>query len=247
MSFAATSGSGALLKQALRRGHDLLSAGLLTPLLRHERSHPPQVLSERLVEYATALRWISERYPRTLLDVGPGVSSWPHLLAAAGVQVTALDQMDSYWGRRLFNRHFALSRGDITQRRLKPMFDAVTCISTLEHIPDHRAAFAGMMDSLVPGGFLILTCPYNERDFYDNVYAEQGASYGADYEFICRQYSRRELDAWLEDTGGELVEAERWRFFTGGFWTEGQRMPKPTPAHADESHQIGCFLIRKGS
>ena len=104
-----------------------------------------------------------------------------------------------------------------------------------------------MMDSLVPGGSLILTCPYNERDFYDNVYAEQGASYGGDYEFICRQYSRRELDAWLRDTGGELLEAERWRFFTGEFWTDGRRIPRPTPARADEAHQIGCFLIRKGS
>ncbi|MGI8715076.1 MAG: class I SAM-dependent methyltransferase [Solirubrobacteraceae bacterium] len=198
-----------------------------------------------MVEYATALRWISERYPRTLLDVGPGVSSWPHLLGAAGIRVTALDQIDSYWGQMVFNRHYEITRGDITRPERGPTFDMVSCISTLEHIPDHRAAVRGMIDSLRPGGVLVLTCPYNEHDFYDNVYSRPTASYGSDYRFIARQYSRRELDAWLQDTGGELIEIERWRFFTGSFWTEGERIAVPTAASADEPHQLGCFLIQK--
>jgi SAM-dependent methyltransferase len=235
------------LKQSLRRGHNLVSAGILLPLLRYERRHPRESITERLVEYATALRWISERYPRTLLDVGPGESSWPHLLASQGVLVTALDQVESYWGGTFFNRHYEVSRGDITQPGFGPRFDAVTCISTLEHIPDHRAAFRGMMESLVPGGVLIVTCPYNEHQYYENVYAERTASYGANFRFICRQYSRRELDSWLQDTGGDLIEAERWRFFSGAFWTEGELIPVPRRATIDDPHQLGCFLIQKRS
>jgi len=236
------------VKRALRRCHNLVSAAVLLPLLRYERRHPPDSMSERLIEYAAALRWISERYPRTLLDVGPGDSSWPHLLAAQGVQVTALDQVVSYWGGTMlpfFNRHYAVSRGDITRPGFAPTFDAVTCISVLEHISDHRAAFRGMMDSLVPGGVLILTCPYNEYQYYDNVYAEKTASYGGDFSFICRQYSGRELDTWLSDTNSELVEAQRWRVFSDSFWTEGQRISVPTLATPSEPHQLGCFLIRK--
>jgi SAM-dependent methyltransferase len=238
------------LKRALRRSHNFVSAAVLLPLLRYERRNPPESVSERLVEYATALRWISERYPRTLLDVGPGESSWPHLLGAEGVQVTALDQVESYWGGRFFsffNRHYDVSRGDITRPGFAPTFDAVTCISVLEHIPDHRAAFRGMMESLVPGGVLILTCPYSEHQYYDNVYAERTASYGGGFGFICRQYSRRELDTWLADTSSELVEAERWRTFSGAFWTEGERISVPARATANEPHQLGCFLIRKPS
>jgi hypothetical protein len=104
-----------------------------------------------------------------------------------------------------------------------------------------------MMESLVPGGVVILTCPYNEHEYYDNVYAERTASYGAEFRFICRQYSRRELDTWLDDTGGELVETERWRFFSGAFWTEGERLRVPTVATKNDPHQLGCFLIQKQS
>ncbi len=134
-------------------------------------------MTARLTEYAVALRWLAERYPMTLLDVGPGPGSWPHLLARAGIAVTAIDNMQSpERGRFLnrlsfFNRHYYVIRDEVTSPTLTQQFDCVTCLSVLELIHDHRAAVRGMFSLLKPGGFLILSCPYNERQFIENAYA----------------------------------------------------------------------------
>lgn len=56
------------------------------------------------------------------------------------------------------------STWDFTRPLFKPgSFDFVTCIESLEHITDYRAALQVMMDSLVPGGKLLLTVPNNDR------------------------------------------------------------------------------------
>jgi len=47
------------------------------------------------------------------------------------------------------------------------------------------------------------------------VYALPTATYGRNVGRITQQYSRRELDGWLADTGVELADLERWRVWTG--------------------------------
>jgi SAM-dependent methyltransferase len=232
------------VRSALRVAHNTGSRAVLLPVLRYERRNGLPFISERLVEYSTALRWIAERYPSTLLDVGPGEGPWPALLSGEGIDVTAIDEIGSYWQGRFFNRHFDVTRGDITAPRLDRKFELVTCISVLEHIPDHRAAIRGMFSVLAPGGVIVLTCPYNERRYVDNCYELPEAAWGSDASYICRQYSRSELDQWLDESSGEVVEIERWNAVTGETWASGERRRPPLKAGADEPHQLACMLLR---
>jgi 2-polyprenyl-3-methyl-5-hydroxy-6-metoxy-1,4-benzoquinol methylase len=46
---------------------------------------------------------------------------------------------------------------------LRSRFDLISCISVIEHIDDPAAAFRSMIKLLVPGGHLVLRCPYNDQ------------------------------------------------------------------------------------
>jgi SAM-dependent methyltransferase len=159
--------------------------------------------------------------------------------------------MESPWqGRflnrqRFFNRHYYVIRDDITDTRLDRQFDCVTCLNILALVEDHRAALRGMFSLLRPGGFLIISCPYNEHEFVPDAYSLPGAGYGQDRPVLCRQYSRAELDGWLAENGGVLVEQELYRCFSGKYWTMGERIVPPEPAGKDDPHHMTCLLIRK--
>jgi len=136
------------------------------------------------------LRWLSKICPVEVLDVGSGGSSWPHLMANCGFQVTAIDKIKEYWKGGFFNRHYYVINDDITRPKITKQFDLITCISVLEHIPNHKDAVSGMFRLLKPGGHLVLTFPYNERQYIDDIYKLPDAGYGRDYPFICQVLSR---------------------------------------------------------
>ncbi len=240
------------LRGGARIAHNIASRALLTPALKYEwRRSGTEGSASLVAQYAVALHWLAQRYPKTLLDVGPGPGSWPHLVARTGIAVTAIDNMESPWRGRVlnrqwfFNRHYYVVRDDVTRPKLRQQFDCVTCLSALELIDDHRAAVRGMFSLLKPGGFLILSCPYNERRYVENAYA---LTNGVDRQAsgaICRQYSRAELDGWLADNGGELVESELYRCFTGEFWTMGERLTPPVRVGKDDTHHLACLLIQR--
>lgn len=228
----------------LTRAYRLLAQGVLTPeLIRKEkrswvRARPP---NERSVEYGFALHHLARLVPRHVLDVGPGESAWPDLLATSGFRVRAIDLVRGYWSRGYFNPHWRVRRDDITAPQTTERFEAITCLSVLEHIPDHEAAVRGMESLLVPGGHLILTCPYNESRYEPNVYALPGATRGAHGNFICQMFSREELATWLA-AGFELVDKQLWQAFTGPTWASGEEV---SPMHPDgEPHHLGCFLLK---
>jgi len=214
------------------------------PILRYEWfRRDRRRLNERAVEYSFALDCLSRLCPTSVLDVGSGTKAWPQLLADCGYQVTAIDEGDSYWGVRPVNRHYHLLRDDITAPTLKGEFDAITCISVLEHIPDHDAAIRGLRSLLKAGGHAVLSFPYDERRFIENVYALPGVSYGTDAPYICRVYSNREVQSWLGE-GFELVRQSYYRVFTGEFWAFGERLLPPVETGAEEPHHLSCLLLR---
>jgi SAM-dependent methyltransferase len=203
--------------------------------------------NERPVEFSFALRAIAERRPKTVCDVGTGDTAFPHLLRNCGCVVTAIDNVRDYWDAGMVNRHWPVQDVDITNlngfgtRR----FDAVTCISVLEHIKDHQVAVANMASILNPGGLLIVTTPFSRDNPHENVYTRSDSSYRNDgLVYPCRSSSQRELDGWLS-LGLKLEKAEYWRMWSGPVWTSGERVDwKQT--RADESHQLGCFAFVKG-
>ena len=217
----------------------------LNPKLRHEwKKRTGRRRNERPVEYAFAMKWLARLYPKTILDVGSGTTSFPQVMADCGFHVTAIDKITGYWNDMFFNRHYYIIDDDITSPRLKEKFDIVTCISVLEHIRDHQLAVKGIFSLLRSGGHIVLTFPYNEKEYIPNVYQLPGAGYGQDWSFICQVFSRREIDDWLSQNSARIIDQEYYQSFTGDYWTFGQRLYPQRRVKMEEKHHLTCLTLQ---
>jgi 2-polyprenyl-3-methyl-5-hydroxy-6-metoxy-1,4-benzoquinol methylase len=232
------------LKQEIARLYSKAAQVPIQPILKYEWSRRnTRRINERPLEYGFALRCLAELSPAKILDVGTGATAWPQLLANCGYNVTAIDEGASYWGHQPINRHHYILHDDIRSPRIEDEFDVITCLSVVEHIQDHDAAVRGLRSLVRSGGSVILSVPYHEGRFIENVYALPGVSYGADAPYICRVYSRREVQAWLAD-GFEVARQEYYRVFTGDLWAFGERLSPPVKTGVDEPHHLTCLLLR---
>lgn len=202
--------------------------------------------NERSIEFGYLFRQLVDAWPKTVLDVGTGMTALPHLIRNCGFVVTAVDNIRDYWPSGMTNRHYHVIDDDITRTALTDTFDVVACISVLEHIKQHREAVKNMYRLLNSGGRLVLTCPYNERKYSPNVYDEPGSNVTEKFPFVTQAYSRKELDQWLSDSPFRILDQEFWDFFEGDYWTCGPRLPHPRKVGKDDRHQITCLTLGKG-
>ena len=233
------------LKQTLRRLHDAGQRLYLGPVLRREQRLPAvPAIGEYLFQFEFALRAVARHAPRELLDVGSGLSAWPRLLAETGIRVTATDEMRSYWGS-MFNRHYNVIPDDITNTRLDRQFDMVTCLGVLTTIADDKPAVRNLFNLVKPGGHLVLTFAYKDDRPIPNAYAFPESTYGQNARFICRMFSRAEVEGWLAEHGGELEEAEFFRVWTGELWTFGERLHPPVRVGPEEAQYAAVSITKK--
>jgi SAM-dependent methyltransferase len=202
-------------------------------------------INERPIELAFLFRQLTRIWPKTVLDVGTGITALPHLMRNSGFVVTAIDNIKDYWPYGMVNRHYYVINDDITAPRLQQKFDFISCISVIEHIVDHESAIKSMFSLLNPGGSMVLTFPYNERRYVGNVYTLPDSEVDDLPPFITQAFSRHELDRWLHENNGTLIEQEYWQFFTGEYWTVGKLVTPPEQVTVNELHQVTCVLIRK--
>jgi len=200
---------------------------------------------ERQLEYLFAFKHISSIYPPEILDVGTGLSPWPALLNYCGYNVTAIDEINNYWGSRMHNPHYFIIQENITNPKMDRKFELITCISTLEHIPKHNEAVKGMFKLLKNRGVLILTFPYNKKRYVENVYKLAKTGYGKDFQYICQIFSRAEVDLWLSENPGKIIEQEYYEAYTGDLWTLGKRLYPVKKVSEDEKHHLTAILIQK--
>lgn len=209
-------------------------------------SQKHQNINERPVEYSFLLRELTKSNVNTILDVGTGITSLPHLLSSCGYTVTAIDNISDYWPKGMFNRHFHILNDNIINPKLEGRFDLISCVSVLEHITDHRSAMCSMYDLLVNGGHCICTFPYNENRYSKNVYEEPGSVIGkGHFPFVTQAFSNNELMQWLEDKPWEIIIKEYWKYFDGDYWTVGSRLNNPVLVSAKEKHQLCCIHLLK--
>ena len=201
--------------------------------------------NERPIEYGFSLEGLRDVCPQTGLDVGTGTTAWPSLLRTCGYVVTAIDNVEDYWPAGMFNRHWHVIHDDIRAPKMSGQYDAITCLSVLEHIEESAAAVRGMFSLLKPGGSLIITCPYKEDEYVQNAYALPNAGYGQTAPYICQQYDRGHVDRWLADNRAELVAQTYWRFFEGAYWTEGTALEPPKKVRKTARHQLSCMHFRR--
>jgi SAM-dependent methyltransferase len=235
-----------IAKNIILRTYNMITSWALAPILVHEwrksqKRHP----NERPLEYAYAMKWLAEIYPQEVLDVGSGRSAWPHIMANCYFRVSAIDKVSGYWIGGCFNRHWRIFSDDITNPRTKKRFDAITCLSVLEHIADHEAAVRGMFELLKPDGHLILSVPYNPTTYVEDVYRLPEAGYGKDYPYVCQVFSRKHIESWLTKNDCCLVDQEFYEIFSGEFWTFGERIYPPRKVGKDQKCHLTCLVLRK--
>jgi SAM-dependent methyltransferase len=139
-------------------------------LAYRERSVELGSVNERIVELPYAFRGLAGvQPPAAILDVGSVESTVPLSLAGLGYQVTALD-LRAYPFEHP-NLEVVVSRLEDFERP-PASFDAVLCISTIEHFglgwygearqadDSDRQAMARLRELTRPGGTLVLTVPY---------------------------------------------------------------------------------------
>ncbi len=202
-------------------------------------------LNERAIEFSFVFRNISKIWPKTVLDVGTGKTALPHMMRNCGLIVTAIDNIKEYWEYGMVNRHYHVINDNIKDSKLNKKFDLITCISVLEHINDHRIAMKSMHKLLNPGGYLILTCPYTDKEYVRNVYDLRASNVKEKQSFSTQSFSATERQTWLKDSKFSLEIDEYWQFFEGQFWTCGKMLDKPKLVSKKENHQICCMLLKK--
>ena len=204
-------------------------------------------INERPVEYRFVFEQVTRYCPSNVLDVGTGKSALPQLVRNCGPLVTAIDNVDDYWTKGMSNRHYNVIQDNILATMLPhAAFDMVTCVSVLEHIPDHNRAIRSMVDLLQPGGNLVLTFPFNERSYVENVYALPGSIGAGVYSFTTQVFSREEVVRWCQENRLTLIRQEWWRFYDGEFWTQGRPVCPPEHTGPDLPHHIACIVLQKG-
>lgn len=201
--------------------------------------------NERPVEFGFVFRKLAEIYPRGILDIGAGTTALPHMMRNCGFLVTATDNVRDYWPSGMINRHYHVIDDDISDTRLSGPFDLITCISVLEHIRKADDAVRNMFSLVKAKGHLILTFPYTDKRYVENVYELPGSSYGKGVPYITQSYSRSELVRWLEENRGTILAQEYWQFWEGDHWTVGKQLIPPKRVTSEDKHQLTCVLIRK--
>jgi SAM-dependent methyltransferase len=202
-------------------------------------------INERPIEYGFVFRHLTRLWPRTVLDVGTGITALPELMRTCGFLVTAMDNKGDYWPSAMTNRHYFVIDDDITKTMIHETFDFITCISVLEHIQEHDSALRSLSRLLNPGGHLVITFPYNEKTYAPNVYEVEGSASRGRFSFVTQAFSRKEVETWVSANPLTIVEQEYWRFFTGKYWTVGERVLPPVPVSRDQEHQLSCLLLTK--
>ncbi len=233
------------MKKIILKIYDFIGSKYLNPILKLEQKKRPfPLINERSTEYSFTIKHMSTLCNGNVLDIGPGKSSWPHLLSTCGFNVKAIDKMDGYWNS-YFNRHYKIFNDDITNPTTTEKFQFATCLSVLEHIPDHLTAIKNMHNLLEKNGFLILTFPYNENIYHKDIYKHPEAGYGQEANFITQVYSRQEINNWLSETSFEIIDQEYYKVFTGEMWTMGDRVTPCKKASSSELHHLTCLLLQK--
>jgi SAM-dependent methyltransferase len=118
----------------------------------------------RAWEYGLVLHALREYGCRTVLDVGGGGSVFAPAATWVGMEVTEVDPADyQQWvasQSAKVGKPIAYEQCDFMSYVGEHDFDAVTCISVLEHVEDDAAFFRKLARHVKPGGVLAVTVDF---------------------------------------------------------------------------------------
>jgi len=146
----------------------------------------------------------------------------------------------------MVNRHFHIINDDITDTKISNKYELITCISVLEHIKEFNTAIKNMFFLLKPKGFLIITLPYSNKKYIENVYEIKGSdAYQKKIPYICQSFAKENLSIWLKENNVTIIDQEYWQFYDGEYWSIGNQVIPPKIVDLEKKHQLACFLFQK--
>lgn len=205
-------------------------------------------LNERSIEYEFILKNLLEYKCLDILDIGTGTNSFSSVLEHCGYNMTATDLKEgSYWAK-FSNRHIHVIKDDITNSKITKKFDAVLCISVLEHIPNYNDAVKGMVEKLNDNGILIMTFPYSYDSYCENIYKLQEADdLSKKFRYIGQSFSSKEIELFCKENNLEILNTQFAKGWSGKYWRTGERYDFPIKVDNYQEANIGCFLFRKSN
>lgn len=128
----------------------------------------------RLIEYPWTTRALELRRGDTVLDIGSGTSTYPHMLAREGVNVVVveLDAKRVRWQQQKRQATVRASDGaffplvaDATKLPFRTgSFQRISAVSSLEHIPDDAPVGQEVGRVLAPGGIVAMSLPFTSSE-----------------------------------------------------------------------------------
>jgi SAM-dependent methyltransferase len=129
--------------------------------------------STRAVEYPWTYFQLAGRAPGRILEIGGAYSGLQFVLSKEGNEVHNVDPFFDYGDtsyaadpvaehahlNKMFGTDVVLHRATLPEAGLEGPFDAVCCVSTIEHLTDadREATLTEARRLLAPGGLLVLT------------------------------------------------------------------------------------------
>lgn len=117
-------------------------------------------------EYAYAILYSGIRHRGKVLDVGSAGSVFPHYLAYKGFDVTImekeLDEFPKNIGKK-YGVKFFLRDIQKLYCSMYDKFDAIFCLSVIEHVQDDEVAALNLSKYLKPGGILFFSTDFHSK------------------------------------------------------------------------------------
>lgn len=138
-------------------------------------------------EYGLAIRTLRTINAKTVLDIGGGGTVFAPAASWLGMEVIQVDP-EPYVERvlahaKVIDCPLAYIQKDFMDYNTRRVFDAVTAISTIEHVEDDDSFFDKMLTFVKPGGLLFIT-----TDFHPSGEAKA-------YPYHLRTYNVKALEA----------------------------------------------------
>jgi len=227
-----------------------ISIKLLRAAFPNERVVPRGYVYERAIEYSFAFEVLMEYKKKNILDVGSGKSAFPALLVNCGFNVTAIDKVRDYYKgiKGEINYHFKVINDDICNlSREYDLFDAITCISVLEHIDNPTLAVKNMASLLKPGGILILTFPFTTYEYIPNVYdLPDSDELSSRFQYKAQSFTEENLAEWEKQFGIKEIKRVYIRGWNGRYWRCGNRIAFPHATNNPKEANAVCLAYKSG-